>query len=51
MNKPKLAIVDLTLHYPPRGGAGVDIFNTFSRLQYTYDLNLFGPSWQCEFPR
>lgn len=47
----KLAVIDLRLHYPPAGGAGVDLFASFSRLRDTLDIRMFCPAWQGRFPR
>lgn len=40
--KTKIAVVDLLLAYPPAGGAGVDLFNNFSRLKNDFDIKIFG---------
>ncbi|OGV55970.1 MAG: hypothetical protein A2017_07845 [Lentisphaerae bacterium GWF2_44_16] len=40
--KPGIAIVDLLLAYPPKGGAGVDLFNNFSRLSHKFEIKIFG---------
>lgn len=41
-SKPRIAVVDLLLAYPPKGGAGVDIFNSFSRLSHKFEIKVFG---------
>ncbi len=51
MAKPKIAIIDLLLHYPPHGGACVDLFHTFTRLVAWYEIKLFGVHWNPAFPR
>jgi len=38
----KIAVIDLLLAYPPRGGAGVDLFNNFSRLSDKFEIKVFG---------
>ena len=43
--KPKLAVVDLLLHYPPKGGACVDVFSVFGILGSDFDIRLFCPRW------
>lgn len=43
---PKIAVVDLLLAYPPAGGAGVDLFNNFSRLSARFDVRIFGITFQ-----
>ena len=47
----RIAVIDLMLHYPPRGGACVDIVNTFTRLAVDYDIRFFGVDWNPDLPR
>ncbi|OGV52293.1 MAG: hypothetical protein A2X49_17175 [Lentisphaerae bacterium GWF2_52_8] len=47
----RIAVLDLLLHYPPQGGACVDIFNTFSRLSSEFEIKLFCPRWDAVLPR
>jgi glycosyltransferase involved in cell wall biosynthesis len=47
----KLAVIDLLAHYPPRGGACVDLFQTFGRLASKFNVKIFGVSWPGDFPR
>ena len=49
--KKKLAIIDLLAHYPPIGGAGLDVFKTAFYLQDDYEVCLFYPKWHGAFPR
>ncbi len=48
---PRVAVVDIRLHYPPQGGACVDLFGTFTRLIHNFDVKLFGVTWPSPFPR
>jgi len=47
----KLALVDLLFAYPSRGGAGVDLVETFRRLQPDVTVRLFVPAWDGAHPR
>ncbi len=49
--KPRVAVVDLRLHYPPQGGACVDLFGVFTRLAGKFNVRLFGATWPSPFPR
>ena len=40
----KIAVIDLRYTYPPTGGAGVDLVETFTRLS-SYDTCIFRPTW------
>ncbi len=39
----KLAVFDLRLHYPPQGGACVDLFNILAILQKDFEIKIFTP--------
>ncbi len=43
--KPKLAVADLLLHYPPKGGACVDLFSVLTILQRDFEIRIFCPQW------
>ena len=47
----RIALIDLLFHYPPQGGACVDLVETFSRLASHFDIKVFHPSWDTPFPR
>ncbi len=47
----KIAVIDLLFRNPPKGGAGVDTFETFKRLNHSRDIRLFYPVWNGPFPR
>ena len=46
--KAKVAVVDLLLHYPPKGGACVDLLNVLKLLAADFDLMVFTPKWASE---
>ena len=46
--KPKLAVVDLLIHYPPKGGACIDLFSVFKILSSDFDIKLFCAKWHSE---
>lgn len=39
----KLAVFDVRLHYPPQGGACVDLFNILAILQKDFEIKIFTP--------
>ncbi len=46
--KPKLGVVDLLLHYPPKGGACVDLFSVLKILSCDFEIKLFCPNWTSD---
>ncbi len=49
--KPKIAVADLLLHYPPKGGACVDLFNVMKILREDFEIKLFCAQWPSETQR
>jgi glycosyltransferase involved in cell wall biosynthesis len=47
----RVAIVDMLFTHPPKGGAGVDILETFQRLTGDFDISLFHPTWNSPHSR
>jgi glycosyltransferase involved in cell wall biosynthesis len=45
----KIAVIDILLAYPPVGGAGVDLFNTFGFLQNEFQIKIFGLKFEPEY--